>query len=143
MQDLEQPELFENLVGIGYRLVVPLAVIVEVAAETAKASLRGMTGVTFLTQSPAGAGELGRRYPQLGEGEVAVLSWVQEQPKDTVVACVLDDGLARRVAARLGLPYTGLVGLLERLVEHGCLTGETRADILAQLVAKGFRYKAT
>ncbi len=138
---MERPDIFESLVGLGYGLVVPLAVMAEVSTEKAKAPLREMKCVTCLTEVPAGAGELGRRYPQLGDGEISVLAWVQQQPKGTAVACVLDDGLARRVAARLGLPYTGLVGLLERLVEYGCLSAEARAEVLAQLVAKGFRYK--
>jgi predicted nucleic acid-binding protein len=123
-------------------LVVPLAVQLDVEGEGAKAALKALNGTTFLTEAPAGADELGRRYPQLGPGEISVLAWVQEQPKGTAVACVLDDGLARRVADRLGLLYTGLVGLLERLVEHGRLTTAEQSGILAQLQVKGFRYKA-
>lgn len=73
----------------------------------------------------------------LGKGEREVLSLVAER-SDAVA--LLDDGLARRMAAHLGVPFTGTLGVLLRAKAAGHIGAV--APIVDRLEALGFRLDA-
>lgn len=70
----------------------------------------------------------------LDEGENAVLSWAQEEPRWTVV---LDDLAGRRCAKALGLSVTGTLGILLLAKEEGAFP-EVR-PVLEALVEAGLQ----
>jgi predicted nucleic acid-binding protein len=70
----------------------------------------------------------------LGRGETEALALAFE----TGGLLVLDDGEARRVAARLGLSYTGTLGVLRRARQAGLVP--RLAPELDRLAALGFRF---
>lgn len=96
------------------RLAVTLVVPTAVAVELAEGRRRGME-----VPDPAALPWIELREPRsqavlplmtdLGLGETAVLALALES-RDAVV--ILDDGLARRHAERLGLRLTGTLGIL-------------------------------
>lgn len=107
LHQLGQLSLLERLVG---RMVVPTAVVLELA----EGRRRGVD-----VPDPASLPWVSLREPlshnvlplitDLGAGESAVLALALES-RDAVV--ILDDGLARRHAQRLGVRLTGTLGLL-------------------------------
>lgn len=69
----------------------------------------------------------------LGKGEREVLYLATERP-DTLA--LLDDGLARRMAAHLGIAFTGTLGVLLRAKAEGRL--EALKPVVKRLQALGF-----
>lgn len=68
----------------------------------------------------------------LGAGEVAVI----EHARELGITALLDDGAARKVASRLGVPVLGTIGILVEAVRQGLVSGP---DAAGRLVAAGFR----
>lgn len=102
-----QLDLLHRLVGA---LIAPTAV----AAELAEGRQRGvdvpdLNAIPWILLREPRSQAVLSLMTDLGPGETAVLALALESP-DAVV--VLDDGLARRHAERLGLRLTGTLGLL-------------------------------
>jgi len=110
LQYLHQLGLLHILPALAGRVIVPSAVVDELAVGTALGvNLPDPTVLDWVTiQRPASA--LARPLvTDLGPGETEVLMLALEL-KDVVV--VLDDALARRMAETLGIRLTGTLGLL-------------------------------
>lgn len=128
---------------ILHQLAGTLVVRTAVAAELAAGRQRGVE-----VPDPASLPWIILREPRsqavlplmidLGPGEVAVLVLALESP-DAVV--ILDDGLARRHARRLGLRLTGTLGLLLDTKRAGQIAAV--APILDDLHALRFRLDPT
>lgn len=84
----------------------------------------------------APAGPVPAFSPDLGRGETDVLRLALESPAGDVTL-ILDDMRAREVAGRLGLKFTGTLGVLLEAKRAGLLT-EVKSQ-LDRLDALGFR----
>lgn len=135
LQYLYQVELLHVLPALAGHIVIPPAVAEELSTgRTAGLSLPDPTTLDWLTiRRPTSAAAL-PLITDLGPGEAEVLLLALESREAIVV---LDDALARRVAATLGLRVTGTLGLLLDAKRAGLIPAI--APILDQLQALRFR----
>lgn len=133
LHQLGRLDLLPKFLG---RVVLPPAV----AGELAIGRQRGVA-----LPDPAALAWVKFRAPQtvpsalivesgLGRGEIEALALALELGG----LVVLDDGKARRVAARLRVPYTGTLGLLRRARQTGLIS--QLAPELDRLAVLGFRF---
>jgi uncharacterized protein len=135
LQYLHQLGLIELLHAIAPRVIVPRAVLIELEAGKLagidEPSPELISWISILDAEPSAAP---RWTENLGAGESEVLSLTLATPQ---AVAILDDRLARRVAARLGLKFTGTLGILldgKRLGRVAAI-----APLLDQLRNLGFR----
>ena len=132
LHQLGQLSLLPRLVG---QIIVPAAV----SRELAQGTLLGvdvpvLTGLSWVIERSSGDSSSASFASQLGAGEVAVLALALDSSDPLVI---LDDGLARHWAQRLGLPLRGTLGLLLDARRAG-LVDEIR-PLLDELQRLGFR----
>jgi len=137
-QYLYQLDLLHILPALSERVVVPPAVVDELAAGRAWGiqlpDPATLAWVTLLRPASEPALPL---VNDLGPGETEVLMLGLERREAVVI---LDDALARRVANTLGLQLTGTLGLLLDAKEAGLVPAI--APLLDQLQALRFRVSA-
>lgn len=122
-----QLELLRSLVG---EIAVPPAVGREVFADASPPSwIRVVTASSTSDEITS---------PTLGRGEREAIALAAELGARWLI---LDDLPARRVAASLGLPVIGTVGLLLAAKRAALLSAV--APVLEQLTAAGFRLSAS
>lgn len=135
LQYLHQLGLLERLNELVGPVVVPDAVVREL--ETGRrlgVSLPEVEDLAWVeVRTPEGAKVLPLAR-DLGPGEAGALALALESPGSVVL---LDDRLARRVAASLGVPMRGTVGLLLDFKRRGLV--ELVAPILDELDRLHFR----
>jgi hypothetical protein len=135
LQYLYQVDLLHALQALAGQIVIPPAVAEELAAgRTAGVSLPDPTTLDWITiRRPTSAAAV-PLVTDLGPGEAEVLMLALEAREAVVI---LDDALARRAAAMLGLRVTGTLGLLLDAKRAGLIPAIT--PILDQLHALHFR----
>jgi hypothetical protein len=135
IQYLYQVELLHVLPALAGQIVIPPAVAEELSTgRLAGVSLPDPTTLDWVTiRRPTSAAAV-PLVTDLGPGEAEVLMLALEA-RDAIV--VLDDALARRAAAMLGLRVTGTLGLLLDAKRAGLIPAI--APILDQLHALRFR----
>lgn len=138
LQYLYQAELLDLLPALYGTVVVPSGVADELAAGRALglalpdpktlpwARVRVATDVALL-----------RIVADLDRGEREVLA-IAKQVSDPLA--ILDDGLARRYARLLGVPFTGTLGVLLKAKSTGLLARVS--PVLDRLEALRFRFDA-
>jgi predicted nucleic acid-binding protein len=126
LHQIRQLELLRSLFGT---IVVPRAVADELASGSEHGhDVPELTSCHWLRiQSPPEAQVL-PAVIDLGRGEAEVLAFGLAAP-DTLL--LLDDSLARRIAALNGLSFTGTLGLLVKAKQEGLVA--RLAPILEQL----------
>ena len=109
-QYLRQIDLLHILPALAETVLVSPAVVAELQqGQIPGINLPDLTELEWITvQEPAGIVAL-PLVNNLGQGETEVLMLALETPS---VVSILDDALARRVAATLHLKFTGTLGLL-------------------------------
>ena len=132
LHQLGKLDLLHQLIG---RVIVPPAVVDELAVGRERGlNLPDPERINWIeVRSPSSAPAL-PLVTDLGAGETEALALALEQPGTPVL---LDDGLARRTARRLGVPLTGTLGLLLDAKKAGHVPAV--APLLDQLQALGFR----
>lgn len=135
LQYLYQLEMLSVLEALAQHIVVPPAVVEELAVgRILGVHLPDPTSLEWVTvRAPAGAVVL-PLVTDLGPGETEVLALALESPEALVI---VDDGLARQVAAMLSIRFRGTLGLLLDAKAAGLVTAV--APLLDQLQALGFR----
>ncbi len=135
LQYLYQLELLHILPALAERVLIPPAVIEELAAGLALGvSLPDVKTLDWMTvRRPLGEIAL-PLVVNLGPGEAGVLMLALEMRQ---AVAVLDDALARETAETLGLNLTGTLGLLLDAKQAG-LVAEVR-PLLERLQALRFR----
>ncbi len=83
---------------------------------------------------------LKKRYPYLGLGEIEVIYWGSHKKSNRSCYSVIDDLAARKAALNERIQITGTIGLVNRLVEKGCIEEKTRDKIFTELKRNGFRF---
>ena len=138
LQYLHQAELLDLLPTLYGTIVVPNGVADELAEGRARglalpdpktlpwANVRVTTDTALL-----------RIVADLDRGEREVLA-IAKQASDSLA--LLDDGLARRYARLLGIPFTGTLGVLLKAKSTGHLT--RLSPVLDRLEALRFRFDA-
>jgi predicted nucleic acid-binding protein len=118
LQYLHQAELTDLLPRLYERVLVPEAVALEIdeglARGIALPDVRALAWVTIV--EPPGP-ELLPLVTDLGPGERSALAVALRRQ----LTVILDDALARRHAALLGIRYTGTLGVLIRAKREGHL----------------------
>jgi predicted nucleic acid-binding protein len=134
LQYLHQLGLLSWLQTLAGRVVVPPAVAQELSAGRAKGldvpDVANLEWIEIRIPSSLAAVPL---VTDLGAGETQVLALALESSAALVL---LDDGLARRVAASLGLTVEGTLGLLLDAKQAGLVPFV--APLLDQLQSLGF-----
>ena len=135
LQYLYQLGMLHVLQALAERIIVPPAVVHELAVgRTQGVSLPDPTALEWVTvRRPVSAAAL-PLITDLGPGETEVLALALEST-DAIV--ILDDALARQVAAMLAIRFRGTLGLLLDAKQVGLVS--TIAPLLDQLQALRFR----
>jgi uncharacterized protein len=134
-QYLEGLGLLSILPALAGRIVVPPAVVDELAAGTAKGlSLPDVARLDWVEiRRPRGVAAV-PLVLDLGAGETEVLALALEVGE---ALAILDDGLARCMATALGIAVEGTLGLLVDAKKTGLV--KTVVPLLDQLDALRFR----
>ena len=143
LYDLGRPDLIDRLLELGHALAI--------AGHVAESELRSREtreGVErmvregkiriFPGSTAAELQRMKREFPALGLGERDTLllhGRVRSQGKSY---CILDDRDARQAAKSLGIPFTGLLGLLSLLKDRGIIGGGEAGEIVEGLRRAGF-----
>jgi predicted nucleic acid-binding protein len=136
LQYLHQLGLLHLLPQLVGHITVPQAVIEELAAgRTLGYDLPDIAALQWITvTAPVGSQHV--ISSDLGRGETDVLRLALESAAGDVVV-ILDDGRARAVASKLGLKFTGTLGVLLDAKRAGLV--HELAPHLDRLDALGFR----
>lgn len=127
-----QLELLRQLYGT---IVVPDAVVAEINAGAAQGEdVPDLLGLNWLVPRSVPVPEVLRLVTDLGEGEVQVLALALENPNALVI---LDDRLARSLAALNDIKLTGTIGVLLRAKVNGLIPHV--GPLLEALQRAGFR----
>ncbi len=134
MVALHQVGLLEILRGLGSAVVIPDAVQRELAAgHSAGHSVPDLAVLDWITVRTPSAHPNLHEASKLDAGESGVLWLALECPG---CVAVLDETAARQVARRLGISFTGTLGLLVDAKRKGLIAAV--APVLNQLAARDF-----
>lgn len=135
LQYLHQLGLLHLLPRLAGRVIVPSAVVRELSAGRAQGlDLPLPEEIEWITVRTARNAPVIPLVVDLGLGETEVLALALESANSEVL---LDDALARRAAALLGLPFRGTLGLLLDAKRAGLMTAVS--PVLDRLKVLGFR----
>lgn len=116
---LHQVGLLHVLSALGSAVTVPTAVERELATgRSAGHDVPDVAGLDWTTIRPPNTTPALPDAEDLDAGESDVLWLVLETPGSVAI---LDDAAARRVASRLGVPFTGTLGLLVDAKHRGLI----------------------
>jgi uncharacterized protein len=132
---LARLDLLHEMAG---RIVIPPAVVRELTiGKQAGFQLPTVESFEWISvRTPSGT-TAERLVADLGPGEAEVLMLALENPD---ALAVLDDGLGRRVARAVGVPFTGTLGILLAAKRAGQIP--SIRPLLDQLQSLGFRLSA-
>ncbi len=135
LQYLHQLDLLDVLQVLTDHIIVPPAVVQELAVgRTQGVNLPDPTALEWVTVRQPARTPVLPLVTDLGPGETEVLTLALEST-DAVV--ILDDALARQVAAALDMRFRGTLGLLLNAKRVGLVS--TIAPLLDQLQTLRFR----
>lgn len=136
LQYLFQAELLELLPTLYGTIVVPSGVVDELAEGRARGvALPDPTALPWVRVHRVADTAMLRLAADLDRGEREVLA-TAKQVADPLA--ILDDGLARRYARLLGIPFTGTLGVLLKAKSTGHLARIT--PVLDLLESLRFRF---
>ena len=143
--NLNDPEIMEKLIQLGYILYVPSLVVAEVTKNPEKDNLDNMISKKKITKvSPINDNTLvafRNRFFRLGKGESELILIAQDWQKTSKeFYCILDDNEARKIAELFKLKCIGTIGLLQKLKETDKLTDDELERHFKKLEQSGFRY---
>lgn len=135
LQYLYQLDMLHIFQALTEGVIVPPAVVHELAIGRAQGiSLPDPTVLEWMTVRPPASTAVLPLITDLGPGETAVLALALES---TGAIVILDDALARQVAAMLSIPFRGTLGVLLDAKQAGLVSAIT--PLLDQLQVLGFR----
>lgn len=143
LHEIKSPRLFDCILKLGHELVIPYDVCPEVmAGPSAEACERLIREKKIaVEESPKGTwrnrtGKGAKRPKGLGERGV---TRVYEKRAGGRAYCILDDMGARRIAARRGVKFTGLLGLPLLMRDRGIISPGEFRSVMGSLEKSGFR----
>lgn len=143
LYDLGRPDLIDSLLSLGHALAV--------AGHVAESELRsretregvermvrqGKTRI-FAGSTATELRRMKRAFPGLGLGECDTLLLHERVRRQGKSYCILDDKDARLAAKSMGIPFTGLLGLLSLLKKRGIVDEPEASEIVGDLRRAGF-----
>ncbi len=136
--------MFDDLLQLGHKLTTTKYVLSEIkdpnTCTNVKRLMREHKLECLEKNSLEEIENFKRIYKKLEKGEIDVLlTYIKLSQHITRIYCILDDGNARKVASKLDLQYTGLIGLLRLLNNRGIKSLDEINKILKLLKEGGFR----
>jgi predicted nucleic acid-binding protein len=129
---LARVEALPLLQSLGSLILVPLPVAAEVHAKRDDPASVALERETWLRVVGIPEPDPAILVWELGAGETAVLSWALHHPG---TLAILDDGEARKVAAKLAIPTLGTLGLVLKSKLEGRL--KFARPLTEKLIASG------
>lgn len=143
--DLDRPDLIDKLLELGHALAVAGHARSEMLSREAKEGVERMVREgkirIFEASTAAEMDGIKEDFPDLGPGECDTLLHGRLRMHGRSY-CILDDKGARMAAKKLGIPFTGLLGLLIMLKERGIIDGREASEIVKKLRRADFRMPA-
>lgn len=123
LQEIGQPEIIDMILKLGHTIAVPSAIVeTELVGESISRAVRNLITqgkITVLEASrPDELREFKREFSELGRGEAEVILYCKRSG-DKDAYGILDEKKARAAARKIGIKYTGLVGLIQLLGDRG------------------------
>ncbi len=143
--ELRDPETLLLLRQLGYELLAPEYICQEeILSEPSAGRLRRCIELGQISTLPKfELTQLTRfmnTHPSFGIGESEViLHAVSFRLRGIGVLCVLDEKMARKVAAGLGLPIKGTIGIINLLAASQLITPEAEKVLKGRLLGSSFR----
>ena len=143
LYDLGRPDLIDKLLELGHELAVAGHVAEsELRSRETKEGIKRLVRqgkIRILVGSTAAElQKIKKTFPSLGLGECdTLLSYEKVRPRGRSY-CILDDRGARLAAKSMGIPFTGLLGLLSLLKDRGIISECEASAIVKDLRRAGF-----
>ncbi len=119
----------------NWKVLVPAEVLKELRADLAER----ITSVVSTISPTQDIAQLRSQYPQLGDGELGMLSAALQMKRNNIdTVLVLDDKQARKVARNLGLSFFGTVKLLFIMYQSNELAESELFALFQRLRQLGF-----
>ena len=143
LERVRRPEIVRHLNSIYGKILVPVAVSREAGEGNQRLVDDHIANGTIVITDIVAPKDIdafrhGYRDMGIGESEV-VLTWQRLKNMGIGAKCALDDRRARNVAKRLGVEFTGVLGLLEELELNGLLGRSEHVEVVSILKASDFR----
>lgn len=140
--ELDRPDLIDSILELGHALAVAGHVMSEMRSKEAREGIERMAEQgkirVFEASTAAEMEGIKEDFPDLGPGECDTLLLHGRLRMHGRSYCILDDKSARRAAKKLGIPFTGMLGLLIMLKERGIIDGREASEIVKKLRRAGF-----
>lgn len=141
--DIKAPDVLHKICNTGYKIKIPTSVYGELIGESflkLKRDVDQRKIELFDNSNQDGFMKIKNRYPNLRNGEIEVIVWGLEcKYKRIKYYCVLDDKLARKVAQKIGINFTGTLGLIDFLVRRNEINQEDKSNLITKLKKSKFR----
>jgi len=141
--DIDASDVLHKISNTGYKIRIPLSVYGEITGKTFQKLKNdvenGKVGL-FGNVNQSEFVEIKNRYPGLANGEIETIVWgLDYESKNKKYYCVLDDKLARKVAQKKGIIFTGTLGLIGFLAQRKKITLKEKDDLITKLRKSRFR----
>ena len=128
LDELGRPDLIDRILELGDALAVAGHARPELRSKGAREGVERMAREgkirIFAASTAAELSRIKEEFPSLGPGESDTLLLLHERLRSQGRSyCMLDDKRARPAAKSLGVPFTGLLGLLALLKKRGIIDG--------------------
>ena len=127
LDELDRPDLIDRILELGHTLAIAGHARSELRSRGAREGVERMARqgkiCIFAASTAAEMEGMRRKFPTLGPGERDTLLLHGRVRQLGRSYCILDDGRARAAARRMGVPFTGLLGLLVLLKKRGSSAG--------------------
>ena len=127
LDELGRPDLIDRILELGDALAVAGHGRSELRSRGAREGVERMAREgkirIFAASTAAELSRIKEEFPSLGPGESDTLLLHERVRPQGRSYCMLDDRGARRAAKSLGVPFTGLLGLLALLKKRGIIDG--------------------
>ena len=146
--EINCPELVEKIALLGHDLAIPSHVVESELLDnnTSKITEKYVQRSTIQILKKNTVEEIQefrKDFPGLGLGECdSMLAYQKLRDAGERVYCILDDGKAREKATELGIEFTGLVGLLQRMKQKNVMSHDDIGKIVKLLKDSNFRFPA-
>lgn len=144
LKEIKCISLIDSILKLNHQLVITQSVYAELLDGYTEVECKKLMKIKKIQlinlNSPKEIEQLKKTYPGLGDGEIdSLLSYQKLVKQEKSIYCILDDATARKKAKKLGINYTGFLGLLKLLKKRKILSDKDYSDIIKKLRNSNFR----